>query len=241
MVDTPVSLPCPLARFPRALACSPRPPPAALPPPHGPVCAPAFGGRPTCFRAGCRRPVLASPALSHARVHSRPSVYWTDRFLEDTTLTVTVPGRWSPPRLLLWQGPLGSGLGWRWPLPQLWCLATLSDMLPLTSWGRVTPRLTLDLRPPWPWPPGDLPCSSISQGVCPHPDPVLQRPLSGPCPLRSQSQLEAGPGATRVASPPEGSLACTAAKSGPASTGRRAPRLPPTWLLPFLRAGSLRF
>lgn len=83
--------------------------------------------------------MLASPALSHARVHSRPSVYWTDRFLEDTTLTVTVPGRWSPPRLLLWQGPLGSGLGWRWPLPQLWCLATLSDMLPLTSWGRVTP------------------------------------------------------------------------------------------------------
>ncbi|XP_023376246.1 testicular haploid expressed gene protein [Pteropus vampyrus] len=42
-----------------------------------------------------------------------PSVYWTDRFLEDTTLTVTVPGRLSPPRLLLCQGPPASGLGWR--------------------------------------------------------------------------------------------------------------------------------
>lgn len=39
---------------------------------------------------------LASFILSHASVYSRPSVYWTERFLEDTTLTITVPGRLSP-------------------------------------------------------------------------------------------------------------------------------------------------
>lgn len=40
---------------------------------------------------------LPSFALSHTLVYSRPSVYWTERFLEDTTLAITVPGRLSPP------------------------------------------------------------------------------------------------------------------------------------------------
>uniref|UniRef100_A0A8C7AAG9 Sperm microtubule associated protein 2 n=1 Tax=Neovison vison TaxID=452646 RepID=A0A8C7AAG9_NEOVI len=53
-----------------------------------------------------------------------PSVYWTERFLEDTTLTITVPGRWRPPTnsrtpaelpCQLWLSPRITPI---WPVPR---------------------------------------------------------------------------------------------------------------------------
>ena len=42
---------------------------------------------------------------------SRPSVYWTERFLKDTTLTITVPGRYICPLPVLLCGGSGVGTG----------------------------------------------------------------------------------------------------------------------------------
>nr|KAF6402661.1 theg spermatid protein [Rousettus aegyptiacus] len=42
-------------------------------------------------KAGRRLLELAKPKTTWQVLRDRPSVYWTDRFLEDTTLTVTVP------------------------------------------------------------------------------------------------------------------------------------------------------
>lgn len=174
--------------------------------------------------------MLASIALSCARVHSRPSVYWTDRFLEDTTLTVTVPGRLSTLHLLLCQGPPGSGLGRRWPLSQLWGLATLSDMLPLTSWGWVTPVSHQTSGPPGP---------GLLETLPAPPSPRVFVPTLT-LPLRSQSQLEVDPGHDGGGKPSRGNPGLYHRRSG-AGIHRLESPLSPVHVAPdfFESTGSL--
>lgn len=137
-----------------------------------------------CLRAGAGSLYPAPSVLSRARVHSRPSVYWMERFLEDTTLTVTMPGRLGGPAPpLLCERPPGSGIGQRWPLSQCWHLATLSDGLLLVFWGwatSISPRplpgfsgryVRASPSPNSSGVPAISPPSSISQCICPCPPP----------------------------------------------------------------------
>lgn len=88
------------------------------------------GRDPGLFPGRARALCLPCPELL---TYSRPSVYWTERFLEDTTLTITVPGRWSP--CLLRPLPPAAGLQGTCPTPSRYSLASYPGSLCPLHWS----------------------------------------------------------------------------------------------------------